>query len=144
MKNSAYIFLHFDDIGVPSFEEMIEGFGSEENWQKTMLHQWVEKLLQAYQDKKTIIFEGQVNLKFIQEAFMQHHFSNYQIILLDCDEKTMKKRLLEHRNQPELWNEDMKNWLHYLRNQAQEFKIPILNSSEISAEKLAEIFKNYL
>jgi len=66
--------------------------------------------------------------------------------LIDCEEATMIKRLVEDRKQPELANQDMKNWLKYLRRQAQELGIPIINTSKSNLDEsvkiLLEIIKN--
>jgi|GEM_PF-5089644 len=46
----------------------------------------------------------------------------------------MVKRLVDIRNQPELANDDMKNWLKYLRNQAAQFSIDILDTSKLDID----------
>ena len=143
-SRNSWVFLHFDSIGVPSPEEMIKQFGSGENWQKEMTYQWIKILLNEYQDKNVIIFEGQVNLKFIRDGFSQYNFSNYEIILIDCDEDTMGKRLTHDRNQPELLNDDMKNWLKYLRNQANTFGVNIIETSSINKIAVMKEFEKIL
>jgi len=107
---------------------MNEQFGSPSEWQRHHTHQWIEKLSRLKTDRQ-IIFEGQMNIAFIQEAFEKVADPHYQIILIDCTAKEMNRRLIEERNQPELANEDMKNWLAYLRNQAQALGISILNTA---------------
>lgn len=143
-KKNNWIFLHFDSIGVPTLEEMIKKFGSEENWQKETTYKWIKKMLNEYQDKDVIIFEGQVNLKFIKDGFSQNNFSNYKIILIDCDEELMAKRLTHDRGQPELFNDDMKNWLKYLRNQANSFEVNIIDTSNISKKEVIKSFEKIL
>jgi DNA replication protein DnaC len=66
-KNDGWVFLHFDSIGVTTPEDMIRQFGSKENWQKEMTYKWIQKMVNEYQNKEIIIFEGQVNLKYIQD-----------------------------------------------------------------------------
>lgn len=139
-----WIFLHFDSIGVPTPKEMIEKFGSGENWQKEMTYEWIKKMLNEYQNKNVIIFEGQINLKFIIDGFSQNNFSNYEIILIDCNEKVMKKRLTHDRKQPELLDDDMKNWLKYLRNQAINFGINIIDTSNITKVNVIKSFEKIL
>ncbi len=143
-KKNNWIFLHFDSIGVPTPKEMVEQFGSEENWQKEMIYQWIKKMLNEYQDNNMIIFEGQVNLEFIKDGFFQNNFSNYEIILVDCNEEVMGKRLTNNRNQPELLNDDMKNWLKYLRNQANNFGVRIIDTSNISKKDVMKSFEKIL
>lgn len=147
-NNNDWVFLHFDSIGVPSPDDMIAQFGSGENWQKQMTYRWIDTMIGEYTDKKIIIFEGQVNLKFIKEGFSNHNFLNYEIILIDCNEEKMVQRLVYERNQAELVNDDMKNWLQYLRNQAKDFGAHIIDTSNISKEaamlQCEEIIKSTL
>ncbi len=49
---------HFDRIGVPSEQEMIEKWGSESAWQEAATHEWVERLTKEAA-KPLIVFEGQ-------------------------------------------------------------------------------------
>lgn len=143
-KNDGWIFLHFDSIGVPTPEEMIKRFGSGENWQKETTYQWIEKMVNEYQNKDVIIFEGQVNFEFIKDGFAQNDFSNYEIILVDCNEEVMGKRLTHDRKQPGLLNDDMKNWLRYLRNQANEFGSNIIETSNVNEQEAVEAFERIL
>lgn len=143
-----WIFLYFDSIDIPTQKEMIEQFGSVENWQKEKTFEWIKKIIGEYKDKEIIIFEGQVNLQFIKDGFAENNFSNYEIILVDCNEDVMGKRLLKYRNQPDLVNENMKNWLIYLRNQARNFNTPIIDTSdrtkdEVTKEFMKILVKNY-
>ncbi len=139
-----WTFLHFDFIGVPTPEEMIKRYGSRENWQKEIACQWIKKMLTEYKDKEVIIFEGQVNLHFITDGFSKNNFSNYEIILMDCNEEIMSKRLTEYRNQPELLNQDMKNWLNLLRKQAKELNANIINTSNKSKPEVLKPFEEIL
>jgi GTPase SAR1 family protein len=143
-KNDDWVFLHFDDIGVPVLEEMVKKFGSGENWQEEMTYKWIGKMLNEYQNKDVVIIEGQVNLKFIQDGFSQEGFSNYEIVLIDCNEEIMGRRLAYERNQPELLHEDMRNWLQYLRNQANDCDVNIIDTSNITKEDTMKSFKKIL
>ena len=134
-------FEHFDSIEVPSSEEMIRVYGSVEEWQKVMTHEWVEKLVNNFQNKEVIIFEGQVNLNFIKEAFEKNNFKNYSIVLLDADEEKMTERLVGPRNQPELVNENMKNWLNFLRNQAKELGVMVIDTSKKGKDDIMNEFE---
>jgi hypothetical protein len=128
-SHSTIEFLHFDSIGVPSIEEMIQTYGTTSAWQKAMTYHWVKKLLTNYLDKEIIFFEGQVNLDFIISAFSGFNHHQYKIILVDCDDKVRHERLHQERNQPELVNDNMDNWSNYLRNQAIEKNVPILDTT---------------
>ena len=118
-KGMPWSFFHFDSIGVPSVMEMQEEFGTPSHWQEVKTNEWIDTLINKCNDEK-IFFEGQVNLQFIRNGFQKHNFTNYKIILLDCAEKEMGERLTTMRAQPELFNNDMRNWRKYLRDQAAE------------------------
>lgn len=141
-KRKDWEFLHFDSIGVPSLEDMKKDYGSPENWQKEMTYQWVDRLVNDYRDVETIIFEGQVNPKFAQDAFKKHKFDDYRIVLVDCNPDVMAKRLTHDRNQPELVNEDMRNWLAYLRKQAKSLSIDIIDTSNLTQSQVVKEFEN--
>jgi thiamine kinase-like enzyme/adenylate kinase family enzyme len=130
--------LHFDSIGVPSVEDMIKQYGSPSEWQRAMTNLWVDKLLTEYKDKKLIFLEGQVNLMFFEEACKKHNFTNYKTILIHCDDAIRHERLRANRNQPELINQDMDNWARFLKNQALEMNIPILDSGKMNIDEMAD------
>ena len=83
-----------------------------------------------------------MNIKFIQEAFEQHGFVNYSIILVDCNEDEAMRRLGHERKQPELAHQDMKNWITFLRKQADELSIPILDTTELSPKEMVTEFES--
>jgi hypothetical protein len=56
----------------------------------------------------------------------------YTLILIDCDDRTRARRLLEDRQQPELVTDDMMNWARYLRLEAQAHGYEILDTSTLS------------
>jgi len=143
-QKKDWIFLHFDSIGVPSTEEMNEQYGSPSEWQKAMTFKWIEKLLSEYNEKKVIIFEGQVNLEFIKQGFAQNNFSNYKTILVHCNQQKMIERLTDKRKQPELATEDMKNWLEFLRKQAIKHGAKIIDTSEINEDEVVNQFEQIL
>src|SRR5688572_21353057 len=137
-KHKAWAFLHFDQIGVPSLLEMQQEFGSPSGWQRAKTYEWIDRLITSF-THQVIFLEGQVNLQFIREGFLKHHFTNYTIILLDCSEAEMEKRLTE-RMQPELFNKAMTNWLRFLRNQADELKIVRIDTSLLSVDEVLTRF----
>lgn len=130
--------LHFDSIGVPSVEVMINQYGGPSEWQRAMTERWVDKLLSEYKDKKLIFLEGQVNLMFFEEACKKHNFTNYKTILIHCDDAIRHERLRLNRQQPELVNKDMGNWAHYLKKQAIEMNVPILDSGKKTVDEMTD------
>lgn len=139
-NRKPWSFFHFDSIGVPSVTEMEKEFGTPSRWQEVKTNEWIDKLINRC-DAKKIFFEGQVNLQFIGNAFQKHSFENYKIILLDCTENEMGERLALKRSQPELFNDDMKNWLRFLRNQARELGAKVIDTTNLSPDDLVEQFE---
>jgi deoxyadenosine/deoxycytidine kinase len=139
-RNKPWSFIHFDSIEIPSFAEMEREFGSPSVWQKIKTFEWIGKLVEEYNDEN-IFFEGQADLQFIRDGFAKLNFENYHIVLVDCSEEAMEYRLTLRRKQPELFTEDMKNWLQYLRRHAKESKTLILDSSYLSPQELLKKFE---
>ncbi len=136
-------FLHFDSIGVPSVEDMVKEYGSPSAWQEARTLKWVHDLVNCH-DAERIFFDGQVNLKFIQDAFSRYGFTNYQIVLIDCSEEEMASRLIHQRGQPELLNDDMKNWLKFLRNQAVDLSVPAIDTTNLSRPQVLTEFERII
>ena len=143
-RNQSIICLHFDSIGVPSIDEMIRVYGSPSEWQKAMTYHWVQNIINDYQDKKLVVIEGQVNLDFIAAAFIGFNFQKYKIILVHSDKVNRHKRLHEERNQPELVNDNMDNWSEFLKKQAIDRNIPILDTSLMNVTEMIDWFKEYI
>lgn len=142
--NKAWKFLKFDSIGVPSNEEMVKDFGSGENWQKEKTYEWIEKMVVGYPDKEIIVMDGQSNLEFIKIGFEKQGLNNYKIILIDCSQEIMVKRLVDERQQAWLASEDMKNWLVFLRKQASQFNVSIIDTTAINKEQVVIEFEKLL
>lgn len=140
-KRPDWLFLHFDGIGVPSEDEMKTKYGSGENWQKETTQLWIQKMLTEYKDKTVIIIEGQVNLNFIKEGFAEYNFSDYTTVLIDCDKKITRERLVNNRLQPKLATEQMDNWRDLLHAQAQKQGIDILDTSTMSNKESVAAFE---
>ena len=127
---------HFDDIGVPEMEEL----KTMVNWQEITTHSWIERLV-AEENERVVILEGSANIRYIIEGFQKQKYTDYLVLLIDCEESTMVERL-QQRGQPELANPDMKNWLRYLRNQATKFKVAVIDTTDIKVnEAIQQIFK---
>ena len=138
--NRPWTFLHFDQIGVPEISEMIKEFGSPHAWQEAKAQEWIYKAVHNY-DSEKIFLEGHVNLQFIKKGFEQQDFVNYRIVLLDCSEEVMEKRLREERNQPELANDKMKNWLLFLRKQAVEYGAIRIDTTSLTPIEMVKAFE---
>lgn len=134
VKHHDITFLKFDSIGVPPVEEQLRAYASPQVWQRAMTRQWVSTMLHEPKES-TVVFECHVNLDFIQEAFRLEKFSDFLIILIDCDEDEMERRLKSERKQPVLGNQQMRNWRKYLRQQAEMLPAPIVNTSHRTEER---------
>ena len=139
-RSKPWSFIHFDAIGIPSLKEMEREFGSPSAWQKAKTFEWIDRLIMEYDEVK-IFFEGQTDLRFIIEGFAKYNFEQYRVILIDCSEEEMEYRLTHNRAQPELFTEDMRNWLQYLRRQAKESNASIIETSSLSPEEILKEFE---
>jgi energy-coupling factor transporter ATP-binding protein EcfA2 len=113
--------LYFDSIGVPSSEEMKkwgDGYQPGGAWQRAMTLQWFEKLAPMLRGGRSVLFEGQMRLAFIQEALNASTILHAHVILLDCDVRIRSERLVTNRAQPDLSHQDMFAWADYLRAEA--------------------------
>jgi len=81
--SEKYQVFHFDDIGVPSLEDMHKNFGGPEKWQEWATKSWIDKLLKK--SAGTLILEGSFNPEFAITAFTSHQFTSYKIICLHAD-----------------------------------------------------------
>lgn len=128
---------HFDDIGVPSFEDMIKEYGSCEKWQEVMTHKWLEKLDQI-KDKKFIFLEGSFNPGFIKLK------DNYLLICIHADREIREHRLIHNRIQPELITQDMENFALILKQKALTMGGIVLDSSIEKPIDIAKLIINKL
>jgi GrpB-like predicted nucleotidyltransferase (UPF0157 family)/GTPase SAR1 family protein len=142
--DQSIVCLHFDSIGVPSVEEMISVYGSPSEWQKAMMYHWAQKIIRDYQNKSLLIIEGQVNLDYIVYAFAGFNIHPYKIILVHCNNATRHHRLHLDRNQPELINDDMDKWAEFLKKQALEKNVTILDTSIMNTNEMIDVFKEYI
>lgn len=143
LNDSKVICLYFDDVGVPTEQEMIEKYGSTNAWQKAMTEHWIAKIQHDYLDKQVVIIEGQVNLEYIATAFKEFNLCRYKIILIHCDDATRHQRLTKNRKQPELANVKMDDWAAYLRNQAIAMQVTIIDTTTLDRVTMLACFKKY-
>ena len=81
-----------------------------------------------------MLLEGQMRLAFIQEAIATQAIPHAQIILVECSDALRDARLIHEREQPELANESMAAWSHYLHQEALDLNISILNTGAIAID----------
>lgn len=142
--SASHFFLHFDSTDVPSLTDMIENAGSVERWQEITTHKWIETITSNYRSTDTVIIEGQARLNFIEDACRKFGVTRYAIVLIDCDWKIMRDRLINNRQQPELVNSNMQNWAKFLRQQAKLKNIPIINTSQKTLKEVVDMIQNQI
>lgn len=134
--------LHFDSIGVPSFEEMKKEYGSIEEWQRIKTADWIKKIAEEKLSSSNIIFDAQIRPSFIKEA-CDLYGVNYDVILFDCSDTERKKRLIS-RGHPELADKNMMNWSAFLRRECQKYHHKIINNNHITLEQTLQLFSEWL
>jgi dephospho-CoA kinase len=132
---------HFDSIGVPSTEEMIADYGSQEGWQRAKTFEWLERL-KSDRSSRNALFEGQVRIAFFAEAAAAAGLQRFKIILVDCDDDTRTKRLVD-RQQPELATADMFEWARFLRTEAMAGGYDVLDTSGLMLADSVERVHRY-
>lgn len=126
----------FDSIGVPSFDDMIQQYGSSEKWQEVTTRRWIERLSKIH-DKKLVFLEGQFNPEFALVALREQSIENYLLICLHTEQALREHRLSVLRNQPELADIHMNNWALFLKEKTIEMGGIIVDSSQDSINTLA-------
>ena len=133
--------LFFDSIGVASPNQMAAEFGSPEGWQRAKTIEWMTRIVTTSHLQRNVLFEGQMRLSFLIEAISAADLPDHHIILLDCDDVTRKRRLVDNRMQPELADSRMMDWARFLRDEARRHQCEIVDTSfatiEASAERIA-------
>jgi len=137
----------FDTIGVPS-PEVMAAFGSGHQpggaWQRAMTLQWFERIAPILASDRSVLFEGQMRVAFVQEALAVHGITHARVILVECDDETRTARLTYDRQQAELANESMMRWSRYLHEEAVEAGCEIIDTGVISLDESVERIVSYL
>lgn len=138
-----YTVLRFDTIGVPTAEVMASfGAGHQPGgaWQRAMTLQWFERIAPILRSGRSVLFEGQMRIAFIKEALAANGITHAHVVLVECGDYTRDDRLIHLRRQPELANESMRGWSLFLRREAQEAELEILDTGHCTlAESMARI-----
>ncbi|MGC1377384.1 MAG: hypothetical protein WA821_14225 [Anaerolineales bacterium] len=128
---------HFDDLGLPSLEEMNTKYGGAAQWQAYNAHQWIEKVAHL-EDAGLVVLDGQVRPTVILDAANEAGFSAIHITLIECSHEERQRRLIEDRVQPELDKLDMYAWAAYLRGQADALKLEIIDTTTLSLKEAVQ------
>jgi len=134
--NSVYPQLtayYFDEIGIPTVEEMNVKFGGPEQWQAYYVRKWIKRI-NLSESANFIVLDGQVRPKEIYDIANELAITSLHITLIDCSREVRRNRLLKTRIQPELDNVDMYAWAAYLRGQADALNLEIIDTTENNIE----------
>jgi cytidylate kinase len=133
----------FDQIGVPSLEEMTAQFGSPDEWQRVKTVEWMKRLSSDLSRPNTLL-EGQMRLSFVREGQQLAGIDDVNILLIDCDDAVRAHRLVHDREQPELASARMMNWARFLRSEAKRERVTILDTSHISVEDAVDSLRAFM
>lgn len=120
---------------VPSKEEMINLFGSVENWQKNQTSERVKRIKEEFLNNQSVLIDTQSRFEFIKNACEQNQISNFEVILFDCEDLTRNKRL-DERGHPNLINQDMNNWARFLREDCSKNGCSIINTTNLTIDEM--------
>jgi dephospho-CoA kinase len=132
----------FDTIGVPS-AEVGATFGTGHQpggaWQRAITLKWFERIARALTAGRTVLFEGQMRIAFIQEALTVFEIKNARVLCVECDDVTRTQRLTHDRLQPDLANESMMGWSRYLHEETIKTGYDILDTTNLSLADSVDI-----
>ncbi len=132
--NQQVKIFHFDDMGMPNWDEVPDTV----KWQEEATVAWIDKLVKiARTEKVHILFEGSTDFRFYIQGFEKNDYNDYKLFLFDCSEETMKNRLIQ-RGQAELYQPQMVGWLNYLRREALAQEIEIINTEQLSITEIRQ------
>jgi RNase adaptor protein for sRNA GlmZ degradation len=129
---------YFDSVGVPSPEVMERDFGGGEQWQAHATAEWLSRLEALSQDIRVAVLDGQTRPSFVFDAAKSAPASDLHVVLLDCSAEARSERLRGPRRQPELANDRMTSWAAYLRGQADARGLPIIDTTNLTVDELAD------
>lgn len=139
MNLENFVMCYSDSLPVPSVDDMVRDFGSQEEWQRANTIKWVEKIKKEYLEDNDVLFDTQSRPAFIEEACEKNGIESYQIVLFDCADEERKRRLVS-RGQPELAHEDMMNWAKYLRDRCIGDRCVIIDNTNYEpSQSLSEL-----
>ena len=119
---------YFDDIGVPSRDELVDQWGGTREWQGAATEHWLRRLAHDEDAIRVAVLDGQTAPHLVLAAAERVDIPAPLIVLVDCDHAERNARL-RARGQPELASADMDCWAAYLRGQADALGLPIIETT---------------
>jgi dephospho-CoA kinase len=129
---------YFDSIGVPPAEVMEREWGGGERWQEQATRAWIERLAANADGVQVAVLDGQTRPSYIEPQLARSGVRHARIVLLDCAPEVREERLRGPRAQPDLASHQMQEWAAYLRGQADARGLPVLDTSRMSIEAMAD------
>lgn len=129
--------------GIPDEETMISESGSVGERRNQSLEKCLVRVMQEF-PWKHILIDKSAHVLNIQDVCKKLWIDDYEIILIDCEEEEMKRRLLEERNQPELVTDDMFNRQRVLRIEAKEKWFFCIDTRHATQDEIVDICKTHL
>jgi hypothetical protein len=120
---------YFDEIGIPTVEEMNNKFGGPAQWQAYNVHKWIERI-NLSESAEIIVLDGQARPNVILDTARKLEIKSLHITLIDCSHDVRRNRLQKIRNQPELDKLDMYTWAAYLRGQSDALNLEIIDTTD--------------
>ena len=136
--------LFFDSIGVPPAEQMISEFGSGEAWQRAKAIDWMKRVAQIMRTGTNVVLEGQMRIRFVEEAIASADIADARIILVDCADDVRDRRLMGDRAQPALASATMTDWARFLRDEARRGRHEVLDTTELAPGACVERIRDYI
>ncbi len=135
--------IYFDSIGIPSFEEMNQNYGGPEEFQWVKTIEWIKEIKLNFLSNVNVILDGQTRPSFIEEGCKSMGITNYDVILLDCNDEERRRRLFD-RGQKELADENMMNWAKYLRRESEQRGYQIIDNTHFQEDQTLAKLINFL
>ena len=129
---------YFDSIGVPSAEEMERAFVRGVSWQAWATDEWLQWLHGLGPEVRVAVLDAQTRPSHVLGPQAKAGARAVNVALLDCSTEVREARLRIHRQQPELANPQMDNWAAYLRGQADALNLPVIDTTLLSVEEVAD------
>lgn len=124
---------------------MIAGWGSAEGWQRATTFAWLERIAsERNRRSRPALLEGQMRIAFIQEGLDAAGLTDARVVLVDCDDESRTRRLVQDRQQPELASVLMKTWATYLRDEASEANVEVLDTALMPIAECVRLIIDWL
>jgi RNase adaptor protein for sRNA GlmZ degradation len=136
-------YIHTDDFGVPSPEEMVRLYGGGNGYQRHIFKHWINYCKLHLLDSSAIVIEGSFKPSIIIEGSKEEDILDYKVLLFDCDNSTRTERLTR-RGHPDIATPDMMRYAQILRTEAVDNNIPIVDTTYLTLNDTSDMVMSYL